>query len=254
MKLSKFIYYLILPASLIFLFSFVYTGPDATEIIRKADQKLRGKTSYGEMTLQIIRPTWKREMAFKTWSKGEKLALIYITSPAKEKGAVTLKRGKEVWSWMPSIERTIKLPPSMMMQSWMGTDFTNDDLVRESSTIEDYTHELAGDSIIEGRICHKIILTPKPEAAVVWGKLVLFIDKKDFMQMKMEQYDEDGFLINIMLGKDVKMLGGKLLPSKMEIIPVEKPGNKTVLIYNILRFDEPMDDNFFTVQNMVKIK
>ncbi len=234
--------------------AFKAEAQDATEIIRKADEKARGKTSYTELTIQVIRPTWKREMSLKTWSKGDKLALIYITAPAKDKGTVSLKRDKEVWNWMPSIERTIKLPPSMMMQSWMGTDFTNDDLVKESSIVNDYTHTLAGDTMIEGRNCYKIMLKPKPDAAVVWGKVISYIDKKDYMQMRLEQYDEDGFLVNIMSGSEVKMLGGKLLPSRMEMIPVEKPGQKTVMIYNTMKFDEPYDDTFFTVQNMNRIK
>lgn len=232
----------------------VSLAQDATEIVHKADQKLKGKTSYADVTIQIIRPSWKREMSIKTWGKGDTYALILVTAPAKEKGTVSLKRNKEVWNWMPSIERTIKLPPSMMMQSWMGTDFTNDDLVKQSSLVNDYVHTLSNDSTLEGRSCYKIIMMPKPEAAVVWGKIVLFIDKKEFMEIRAEYYDEDGALVNIMNGSDIKMLGGKLLPAKMEMIPVDKPGQKTVLIYNDLKFDVMIDDNFFTVQNMKQVK
>jgi outer membrane lipoprotein-sorting protein len=228
--------------------------PDAMEIIRRCDEKARGKTSYTEMTITVVRPTWKREMSLKSWSKGDKLALILITAPAKDKGTVSLKRYKEVWNWMPSIERTIKLPPSMMMQSWMGTDFTNDDLVKESSIVNDYTHKLVGDSTIEGLSCYKIELTPKPDAAVVWGKIISFIDKKDYMQMRLEQYDEDGYLVNIMSGSQVKTLGGKLLPSHVEMIPVDKSGQKTVMSYNLMKFDEPYDETFFTTQNMNRVK
>ncbi len=239
---------------LVIISSFSFPGDDATAIVKKADEKLKGKTAYAEMTIQVIRPTWKREMSIKSWSKGDDYALILVTAPAKEKGTVSLKRDKEVWSWMPSIERTIKLPPSMMTQSWMGTDFTNDDLVKQSSIVEDYIHELAGDSTIEGRSCYKITMTPKPEAAVVWGKVILFVDKKEYIEMRAEYYDEDGTLINIMTGSDIKMLGGKLLPAVMEMIPVEKPGQKTVLIYNSLKFDDPIDDNFFTIQNIKSVK
>jgi outer membrane lipoprotein-sorting protein len=239
---------------MIFTLSFSLPGDDATAIVKKADQKLKGKTAYAEMTIQIIRPTWKREMSIKSWSKGDDYALILVTAPAKDKGTVSLKREKEVWSWMPTIERTIKLPPSMMTQSWMGTDFTNDDLVKQSSIVEDYDHDLGVDSTIEGRSCYKIIMTPKPEAAVVWGKVILFIDKKEYIEMRAEYYDEDGALINIMTGSAIKMLGGKLLPSVMEMIPVEKPGQKTVLIYNSLKFDDPIDDNFFTIQNIKSVQ
>lgn len=234
--------------------AFIPQQPDATDIVRKADQKLRGKTSYGEMTIQIIRPGWSREMTMKSWSKGDDYALVLITGPAKDKGTVTLKRDKEVWTWMPNIERTIKLPPSMMMQSWMGTDFTNDDFVKQSSVVNDYTHVLSGDSTIAGRPCYKITMTPKPEAAVVWGKVILFIDKKDYIEMRIEFYDEESMLVNTMNGSDIKLLGGKLLASRTEMIPAGKPDQKTVLIYNSLKFDLPMDDNFFTVQNMQKLK
>jgi len=239
---------------LMILFSFGFPGDDATAIVRKADQKLKGKTAYAEMTIQVIRPTWKREMSIKSWGKGDDYALILVTAPAKDKGTVSLKREKEVWSWMPSIERTIKLPPSMMTQSWMGTDFTNDDLVKQSSMVQDYDHELSGDSTMEGRSCYKIIMTPKPESAVVWGKVILFIDKKDYIEMRAEYYDEDGVLINVMTGSGITLLGGKLLPSVMEMIPVEKPGQKTVLMYKVLKFDDPIADNFFTIQNIKNVK
>jgi outer membrane lipoprotein-sorting protein len=113
---------------------------DAIEIVKKADEKMRGKTSQAEMTIKTTRPTWTREMTVKTWIKGNDYAMILIQAPARDKGTVFLKRKKEVWNWLPTVERSIKLPPSMMSQSWMGTDFTNDDLVKESSIVEDYTH------------------------------------------------------------------------------------------------------------------
>jgi outer membrane lipoprotein-sorting protein len=226
----------------------------ADEIVKKAEDKLRGKSSYAEFTIQIIRPTWTREMQAKVWSLGIKYSLILITAPAKEKGTVFLKRDKEIWNWVPFISRTIKLPPSMMSQSWMGSDFTNDDLVKESSMEKDYTHKLVGDSIVDGRNCYKIELTPKPDAAVVWGKIITFIDKKDFLQLRTEFFDEDGYLVNTMTGKEIKMFGGKLLPSKMEVIPADKSGYKTVLIYQKLEFDIEISEDFFSVNNMKRVK
>ena len=175
-------------------------------------------------------------------------------APEKDKGTTFLKRKKEVWNWMPALERTIKLPPSMMSQSWMGTDFTNDDLVRESSVVDDYTQTITGDSTLLGRLCYKIQLIPKPEAAVVWGKVNIFIDKKDFLQMRSEFFDEDGELINIMSSAEIKMLGGRMLPSVFEMVPVDKPGNKTMIIYKSLIFDKPIDDSFFTTQNLKQVK
>jgi len=219
---------------------------DAHEIIKKADNKFKGKTSISEMTIKIVRPTWTRELSMKNWSKGSEFNLTLITSPAKEKGIVFLKRNKEIWNWIPSIERNIKLPPSMMMQSWMGSDFTNDDLVKESSAVTDYVQKIVGDSVIIGRTCWKLELIPKPDAPVVWGKIYSWIDQKDYLQLRSEFYDEDGYLVNIMQAYDLKLMGGKLLPTKMEMIPVEKEGHKTVMEYESIVFDKPIEDSFFT--------
>jgi outer membrane lipoprotein-sorting protein len=146
------------------------------------------------------------------------------------------------------------MPPSMMNQSWMGTDFTNDDLVKEASILEDYDHSLLGDVVIEGRDCYKIQLIPKPKSAVIWGKIIMAIDKKDFMMLHVEYFDEDKVLINTMYCTDIKMLGGRLLPRKMEMVPASKKGNKTVLIYNSIVFDAQLEDSFFSTQNITKVK
>lgn len=227
---------------------------DATAIIRKADEKMRGKTSTAEMTITTVRPKWTRTMEVKTWTKGTDMALILIKSPAKDKGTAFLKRKKEVWNWLPALERTIKLPPSMMAQSWMGTDFTNDDLVKESSIVDDYAHQWLGTEKIGDRDCHKIELTPKPEAAVVWGKIVAWIDKKDYLQLRTEFYDEYGEQMQTMIGSDVKMFGGKLLPARLEMTPAGKKGHKTEIVYQSLEFDKPIADGFFTTDNMTKVK
>ncbi len=228
---------------------------DPKEIIRKAEENFRGvKSSKSEMTITIIRPKWSREMKMKSWAKGEELSLILITSPAKEKGKAFLKRKKEVWSWMPAIERTIKMPPSMMMQSWMGTDFTNDDLVRESSQINDYTHKLLGESTINGRKCYKIQMIPKPEAPVVWGKVVAHIDKQDYVQLRAQMYDEDGYLVNTMHSSEVKTISNRKVATKMELIPEDKKGQKTIMTLTSIQYDIGLTDNFFTTQNMRKVK
>ena len=122
------------------------------------------------------------------------------------------------------------------MQSWMGSDFTNDDLVRESSILRDYEHELVGEEVVDGRNCWKIKLVPKPEAAVVWGEIFMWVDQAEYLQLKTEFYDEDAYLVNTMLGKNIKDMDGKLLPSIMEIIPAEEEGHKTVLEYLTLDF------------------
>ena len=237
-----------------FLFPICVFSQDAREIVKKADDRAKGKSSYANMTIQIVRQNWSREMSMKVWTKGNDLSMILVTSPVKDKGIVYLKRKKEVWNWLPAIERNIKLPPSMMSQSWMGTDFTNDDLVKEASIVEDYDHSILKDSMIDDRSCYIIQMLPKPQSSVVWGKVMLAIDKKDFIMMHGTYFDEDGQLVNTMHCSDIKMLGGKLLPARMEMVPAEKAGNKTVLIYNLLEFDRPVDDNFFTTQNMPRVQ
>jgi outer membrane lipoprotein-sorting protein len=206
------------------------------------------------MTMKIIRPSWTREMTMKSWSKGTKLALVLVIAPARDKGTATLKRDKEIWTWQPSIDRIIKLPPSMMMQSWMGSDFTNDDLIKESSIVNDYDPKIIADETIGDRPCWKILLTPKPNSAVVWGKVLIWVDKKDYIQMKTEFYDEDGTLVNTMLASDIKNMGGKMLASHLEMIPADKKGNKTIIEYSNLVFDEPYTDDFFSEQQMKKIR
>lgn len=244
--LSIFVFLILLPC--------IISAQDAKSIVKKADEKAKGNTSVALISIQTIRPNWKREITVKAWTKGNDLTMILVLTPAKEKGVVFLKKKKEVWNWVPSIERNIKIPPSMMNQSWMGTDFTNDDLVKEASILEDYNHTFLEDVEIEGRNCYKIQLIPKPKSAVVWGKVILCIDKKDYMMLHAEYFDEDGKLINTMHCSDVKMLGGRLLPAKMEMIPADKKGNKTILTYKSLVFDTPIADQFFSTQNITKVK
>lgn len=227
---------------------------DATEIIRIADQKTRGASSRTESTVTIVRPTYTREMSMVSWTKGDDYFMILITQPRRDEGSAFLKRVKEIWNWVPNIERTVKLPPSMMTQNWMGTDFTNDDLVKQSSMVVDYTHTILAEEEIEGLPCWKIELVPKPDAAVVWGKIYLWIDKEDYMQMKAEFYDEDDFLINIMLGKEPKVFDDITLPSIMEMIPADKEGQKTIMTTKSLTFDIQVNDNFFTVRNMRSVR
>ncbi len=247
--------YLKITILLLISFTFVQIkAQDAKEIITKADNKLRGESSYSELLITMIRPKWQREMRLKNWSKGSDLAVSLVTYPAKEKGIVFLKRKHEIWNYIPSIERKIKLPPSMMMQSWMGTDLTNDDLVKQSSMVTDYHQKIIGEEEVEGLLCWKIELTPKEDAAVVWGKMLIWIDKADYMQMKAEFYDEDNFLVNSMLSSNPKMFDGKKLPSKMEFIPWEKEGNKTIIEYKVLRFDKEIKDEIFTTRYMKRLK
>ncbi|MEN8193661.1 MAG: outer membrane lipoprotein-sorting protein [Bacteroidota bacterium] len=240
--------------SIFILMTSVIFSQNASEIIKKSNDNIVGLTSQSLSKMTIVRPEWTREVEMKTWSKGDDYYLIYITSPARDKGQVFLKRDMELWNWMPSIGRMIKLPPSMMMQSWMGSDFTNDDLLKQSSMVKDYTHKIIGGNEIEGYNCWIIELLPKPDAPVVWGKIIMHISKKHYLQLKVEFYDETYEMINVMLGSNIQDVGDRTLPKKLEMSPTDKPGNKTIFEYSEIKFDVPISKSFFSKQNMKRVK
>lgn len=230
-------------------------SPSATDLIRKADEKFRGeKSGYSVMTMTLVRPSWQRSFEFKSWSKGNDYSLTLITAPAREKGQTFMKRGNEMWSWNPVINRLVKLPPSMMSQGWMGSDYTNDDILRESSVVNDYTHSLEGEESIGVSPCYKVKLTARKDAAVLWGHQLWWVDKREFIVLKAELYDEDGYLVRTETGSDIRSFDGRLLPARMELLPAENTGNKTILTIVEMKFNIPLDDNFFSQQNMKNVR
>lgn len=238
----------------LFFLCFAAQAQTAKEIMQRVDEKMRGTSNKSEMTMTIVRPDWKREVTMKGWSLGTEYSLILITGPARDKGQAFLKRDNEMWNWQPSIDRVVKLPPSMMLQSWMGSDFTNDDLVKESSIVDDYTHTLEKDSAINGSPVYKIILTPKPDAPVVWGKIVCYVEKKEYNQLLVKYYDEDDYLVNTMVLSDIKNMGGRILPTRLEMIPADNPRQKTVIEYLNQEFNIGLKEDFFSMQNMKRVR
>ena len=227
----------------------------AADIVRKADEKFNGeKSGISNMIMTIVRPSWERKVEFKSWSVGRENSLTLITAPAKDQGQTFLKRGQEMWSWNPAINRLIKLPPSMMSQGWMGSDYTNDDILKESSLVKDYTHEIIGEETIGERICYKIKMVAKPDASVVWGHQIRWIDKKELLVLKAELYDEDGYLVRTELGSEIKVMDGRAIPSRLELIPADEKGNKTIVEIKDIRFNVPIEDSFFSQQNMKRIR
>jgi len=226
----------------------------ATEIVERADQKMRGESNKAEMKMTIVRPTWERQVSMKSWSRGDEYALILITAPARDAGIAYLKRGNEIWNWQPSIDRVVKLPPSMMSQSWMGSDFTNDDLVRQSSIVTDYKHKKNGEEKLEGRQTWKIELTPKEEAPVVWGKVLMWVDQEEFLELKTEFYDEDGELINTMYGRNIQKMDGRVIPAKLVVEPADEPGHQTIIEYESIDFNIDIDQDFFSIQQMKRLR
>lgn len=230
------------------------TDLSAQEIVRKSDQMMRGESGYTELTMNIVRPDWTRSMSMKSWSKGLDLSLVLVTAPAKDNGSASLKRGNEMWSWVPSIEKVIKIAPSMLGQSWMGSDFTNDDLINQSSIVVDFEHEFVGEETIDGVEAWIIDAHAKPDAPVVWSKVRLWISKENYLQRKVESYDEFEDLVNTMMTYDVQEMGGRMIPARMEMIPADKPGNKTEMITHAAQFDFEIGDEFFSQSQMKALR
>jgi outer membrane lipoprotein-sorting protein len=227
----------------------------AAEVVRRADEKFNGeKSSMMVMSMTIVRPAWQRTIDFKNWTLGRDYALTLITSPAKESGQTFLKRGTEMWSWNPSINRLIKLPPSMMSQGWMGSDYTNDDILKESSVVNDYLHSFDGEENIGGRECYRIKMMAREDAAVIWGHQLRWIDKNEYLVMKAELYDEDGALVRTETGADIRMMDGRKIQTRIELVPADEPGNKTIVTIREIKFNIPLQESFFSQQNMKNIR
>ncbi len=226
----------------------------AKDIVAKANELLRGKTSYSEMEMVISRPKWSRTLRFKGWSKGSGFSMIYVTYPDKEQGQVFLKRHNEMWNYMPGIEKMIKIPPSMMMQSWMGSDLTNDDLIKGASIVDDYDHKILREEVIFDYECYVIELIPKEDALVVWGKIISWISRNGYMNLRNEYYDEDMILVNTEELSKIKNISGRIMPTFFKVIPEENKGNKTTMEFKDVDFDIPIEDEFFSIQNMKRVR
>ncbi len=233
---------------------FSLQAQDATEIVREAYEKVNGTSNYIEMKMEIVRPKWSRSISMKTWALGMDYSMVYISAPAQEKGQVFMKRDNEMWNWQSKINRMIKLPPSMMMQSWMGSDFTNDDLINQASIVNDYTHTILNTEMHDGYECWKIQFAPKPDAPVVWGGIVSLISKDGKHMFKTEYFDEDDYLVKTEISTDIKKMGGEEITTRFETIPEDKEGHKTIMIMLKADFNFQLDESFFSQMNMKRIR
>jgi outer membrane lipoprotein-sorting protein len=239
---------------LLFIVASTSQGQSAEEIIRQMEDVMRGESSYAEMTMTIDRPRYTREISMKAWALGEDFSLILITSPARDEGTTYLKRQNEIWNYVPNIDRTIKMPPSMMSQSWMGSDFTNDDLVRESSTLDDYDHSILREETLDGRDTWVLELIPKPDAAIVWGKVLIWVDKEHYILLKEENYDQNEQVENTIYFSEITEIDNRVFPTKMLLQPADNPDQKTIMKYQTLEFDININESFFTQQNMKRVR
>ncbi len=222
---------------------------DVENLVRDAVNYYRGDASFSTVDMTIHRPAWERTLTIKAWTKGQKDSLFTIVAPPKDSGNGTLKRGKEMWMFNPKVNRVIKLPPSMMSQSWMGSDFSNNDLAKSDSIIEDYTHEITGTEIHDGKKVYVITSIPKSDAPVVWGMQKLRV-REDLIFLSQEFYDEDLLLVKAMTGTKIQMLGGKLFPRVWTMQKTDKEDEYTVLYYGDIAFKESLPDDLFTISSL----
>lgn len=222
----------------------------ANEIIHKAEDMIKGNSAKGEIQMTVKTSYYTREMQMESWWVGNEKALIIIKSPRREKGNKTLKIGNEMWSYLKNTETTIKIPPSMMLQSWNGSDFTNDDLVRESNLDDDYFQSIIGEEEIDNNLCWMIQLDPKPDAPVVWGKLIYWVRQADYNPARVDYYNEKNELMRHMIFSDVKDFGDRTIPSKWLMVNDKKEGNSTSFEIISMQFDINISERVFSFQEL----
>ena len=204
----------------------------------------------GKYTMTVFRPEWQRSMEFKFWSEGTEKSFLLMLSPAKDKGVTFLKINREMWNYIPKINRDIKIPPSMMLQSWMGSDFTNDDVVRADSIVVDYEHQIAAEPMEEGVAYWVIDCQPKEEAPVVWGRVRLKIQKENFVFNRAEYFDEENELIKYYQTSNVKAIEGRDIPLHFVMHDETNPGFSTTLIYDSLTFRPQLRNDQFSLRSL----
>ncbi len=222
----------------------------AKEILDRVDDLFRGDASHGEMSMTIRTAHWQRTLSIEFWGQGQDQSLMRILAPKKEKGTATLRVGSDLWNYLPKVKRVIKLPSSMMSASWMGSHFTNDDLVKQSRMSEDFTYERTFSGERDGVEVIEITCIPKPDAAVVWGKVEVRVRRESYLPVATLFYDEGLELARTMTYSEPTRLGGRLLPSRMTIEPADTPEESTVVEYHSIDFDPELDDAIFSLRNL----
>ncbi len=228
---------------------------DPKELIRRAEDALRGQTAQMKATMSITTPRWSRDMTFRWWDDHVKdRSFIRILDPEKDRGTGFLRQGQTFWTYLPRVERVTRVPPSMMLQPWMGSDLTNDDVARESSMADDYDAEAIGVREIEGRKAYGIALLPHEDAPVVWSKIDAWVDAESFAPLLFEYYDEAEpgrfEMLRRMEFREVRVVKGRPLPHVWRVTPLDKAGHQTEIRLLEIVFDEPLDDQIFTERNL----
>lgn len=224
----------------------------ARQVLDRVDDLFRGESCRGEMSMHVVTANYQRGLSLAFVTKGKDKSLFRILAPKKEEGAATLRVGPDVWNYLPKVRRVIKLPGSMMSASWMGSHFTNDDLVKESRMSQDYTFKVVFRGVREGKKIMEIDCRPKPRAAVVWGKVLLEVWEERYLPLVIRYYDEDLKLSRTMVFDQIKDFGKRRLPARVAITPADKPGESTEVLYHRLEFNQAAPDGVFSIRNLTR--
>lgn len=216
-------------------------------IVDKVDKLYRSNSSVTEVEMEIVNPNWERTLRMNIWTETMKNTFIDILYPNKEKGSGTLRKSSEMWNYFPKVGKVVKVPPSMMMSSWMGSDFNNDDLVKETTLMDNYTAKFVAGA---DKGNYYIELMPLKTTVTVWGKILLTVQKNNIMPVTQEYFDEKGVKIRTLYFSDYKTLSGRLIPAKLELIPEGKNNQKTIIRYLSAKFDQPLPADTFTLINL----
>ncbi len=215
---------------------------EARDIIEKLDNNIRGQNIYIKFGMRVVSLGHERVMKMENWSQGNKKSFVKVLYPPKDKGITFLSLDNQMWQYVPKIERIIKIPPSMMLQNWMGSDITNDDVVKQSSLVEDYDARILDkkDPMV------RIELVPKEDAAVVWGKIILNIDTSTYTSIRDEFYDEQGQEVRYFIYEQVKKFGKYYLPTYWRVQQRDKPDHFTEIVLEEVVYDAGVSDEYFT--------
>ena len=225
------------------------SAPDATDIVRAAVDHWRGLSSYSEMSMVIHRPDWERSMTMQAWTKGDKKSLVRVIEPKKDRGNGTLTDDNNMWTFSPKVNRVIKIPSSMMGQSWMGSDFSNKDVARADDIVDQYDHTLLGSEDVDGMTVFEIRSVPHEEAAVVWGREELLI-REDHVVLEHRFYDQDGLLVKSLRTLEIEEMGGRMVASRQRMEKEGLPDEWTEIRVDEVEFDVELSDSVFTLSNL----
>lgn len=227
--------------------------PDIDDVITALDRLYRSNDSYAEMSMHIVTPHWERTLTMKSWSEGSDKTFISILSPAREAGMATLRIGTEMWNYLPNTNSTIRVPPSMMTGSWMGSDITNNDIVKEITYATDYTYEYTDDTAMTGIQEDGVLyvrLVPKPSTAVVWSSIICAVRTDENIPLWEHYYDQHGNEIKCVTFSDIQNMGGRTIPATMEVVPTNKEGHSTTITWSHAEFNQGIDSDIFSLRNL----